>query len=354
MTDSIGLSSRQFLHKFQLDLAQEIIDRQYKLLPEVWNSYGKAGREKSVRDAGYFLTYLFESIEAADPALFVEYLEWARSLLSSIGLPDDTLLTTLKCTRAVLNERLPFAMLPEATAILNTGLRSLENPARPLSSYLAGEGPLQGLSRQFLDHLLKAERQEAIRLIQAEIEKGASVKDIYLNVFQQTQREIGRLWQTHQISVAQEHYCSAATQMAMSQLYANIFTGQQKDRSIVVCCVGGELHEIGARMVADFFEMEGWNTYFLGANTPTDSVKNTVIQRKADVLAISVTMTFHIDKAAELINAVRSDPACSARTRILVGGYPFNISQQLWEKIGADGYASDALSAIAEAYRVLS
>ena len=41
---------------------------------------------------------------------------------------------------------------------------------------------------------------------------------------------------------------------------------------MVATCIGGELHEIGIRMVADFFEMEGWDTYYLGANTPADAV----------------------------------------------------------------------------------
>ena len=50
----------------------------------------------------------------------------------------------------------------------------------------------------------------------------------------------------------------------------------------------------GDRMVADFFEMDGWDTYFLGANTPAESVLRTADERRADVLAVSCTMTFHI------------------------------------------------------------
>jgi signal transduction histidine kinase len=40
----------------------------------------------------------------------------------------------------------------------------------------------------------------------------------------------------------------------------------------------------GARMVADFFELDGWDTYFLGANTPTDSILRAVEERRADIL----------------------------------------------------------------------
>ena len=179
-----------------------------------------------------------------------------------------------------------------------------------------------------------------------------SIKKIYIEVFQRTQREIGRLWQTNQISVAQEHFCTAATQMVMSQLYPYIFSGEHKNRRLVAACVGGELHEIGARMVADFFEMEGWDTYFLGANTPPESIVATVQDRKADILALSATMTFHVNKVADIIALLRSKEG-STRTHVLVGGYPFNLSRFLWQKVGADGYAPDAETAIQEAERLI-
>ena len=102
------------------------------------------------------------------------------------------------------------------------------------------------------------------------IQHGTSVHDIYLHVFQRSQYEVGRLWQTNQISVGQEHLCTAATQLIMSQLYPLIFGTERKNRRIVAACVGGDLHEIGIRMVADFFEMDGWDTFYLGADVPTD------------------------------------------------------------------------------------
>ena len=64
-------------------------------------------------------------------------------------------------------------------------------------------------------------------------------------------REVGRLWQMNRLSVAQEHYVTAATQLIMSQLYPLVFRTARRDRRIVAACVGGELHELGVRMVAD-------------------------------------------------------------------------------------------------------
>jgi methanogenic corrinoid protein MtbC1 len=166
-----------------------------------------------------------------------------------------------------------------------------------------------------------------------------------MHVFQPTQREVGRLWQINRVSVAQEHYCTAATQLIMSQLYPHIFGAPRIDRRLVATCVGGELHEIGIRMVADFFEMEGWDTYYLGANTPLEGVVETVVERQADTLGISATMTFHVREVIALIEGVR---ACEmgGRTKILVGGYPFNLSRDLWRQVGADGCALNAQEAV--------
>ncbi|EDN69788.1 corrinoid protein [Beggiatoa sp. PS] len=98
-------------------------------------------------------------------------------------------------------------------------------------------------------------------------------------------------------------------------------------------------------MVADFFEMEGWDTYYLGANTPTPSVLQELEERHAEVLAISATMTFHLRAVEELIAAVRSNKVFQ-HVKIIVGGYPFNLESALWKQVGADASAPNAKEAI--------
>jgi methanogenic corrinoid protein MtbC1 len=104
-------------------------------------------------------------------------------------------------------------------------------------------------------------------------------------------------------------------------------------------------------MVADFFEMEGWDTYYLGANTPANAVVGSLAEHKADLLAVSATMTFHVSAVRELIARVRTAVA-TREVRVLVGGYPFNVSSELWRQVGADGCARDAQEAVAVAGRL--
>jgi methanogenic corrinoid protein MtbC1 len=327
-------------------LAEQVVARQYAQRPERWRAYGDVGREKSVRDVCYHLDYLSEAIRAEDPALFAEYVAWVRTLFASLGFADNVLVRTLQCMRDVLHETLPSESMALAYPYLETGLRQARAAPVTPPTYLPDDAPLSQLARAYLDALLQGERHVASRLILDAVENHANLKDIYLHVFQPTQREVGRLWQMNRVSVAQEHYCTAVTQLVMSQLYPYIFATERRGRRLVATCVGGELHEIGVRMVADFFEMEGWDTYYLGANTPAASIQQTLVERRADVLAISATMTFHVSAVAELISLVRGAHNANPRVSILVGGYPFLVAPDLWRELGADGHARDAREAV--------
>ena len=335
----------QAIREKQNELAEIIVARQYERQSSVWKPFGDSGRAKSVRDAGYHLTYLAESLTATDPALFSEYLAWVKVLFAGLKFPENVLPETIECTRQVLNEALAPPLKLAALEYLEAGMKAYQRAPTTPVSFLESEHPLAALAGRYMDALLRGDRKSASQMILESAQQGTPIKDIYLYIFQNSQREIGRLWQTNQISVAQEHYCTAATQMIMSQLYPYIFSSERKNRRMVATCVGGELHEIGARMIADFFEIDGWDTYFLGANTPVEGILRAVSERNADVLAISATMTFHIDKVSSLITAARH-AGLDRRTKIMVGGYPFNIAPNLWQAVGADGYARDAQQAL--------
>jgi methanogenic corrinoid protein MtbC1 len=326
------------------ELAKLIVDEQWQRNPQFQVRYRAAGHAKCVQDVKYNLAYLSEAIAADSPPLFAAYVDWVKVLFTGLKIPLRELAESLDITDEILRRR-----FPEAVAIvrpfIDLGLAHLASGSEVVPSFFDDSHPMSRLAHQYLDNLLRGERSVSSRLILDEVAQGASIKDIYLHVFQPSQYEIGRLWQINQISVAQEHYCTAATQLIMSQLYAHILNTKKNGRRLVATGVGGELHEIGLRMLADFFEMEGWDTYYLGSNTPASTIVQTLTERKSDVLAISVTMTFHISLAAALIQQVRAFDS-GRLIKILIGGYPFNIEPELWRQVNADGYAANAEQAI--------
>ena len=221
------------------------------------------------------------------------------------------------------------------------------------SKSLTNSPPLSLTAKNYLTSLLNKDRQHAEEIITKAIEDGVSIKDVYLKIFQPAQWEIGRLWQTNKITVAMEHYCTAATQFIMSRLYDHIFATEKNGKSMVATSISGELHELGIRMVSDFFEMEGWNTFYLGANTPGKSIVDMIKEVDADILAISATIYFNIPQVADLISYIKSETETD-KLKILVGGKAFNSYHDLWQQVNADGYASDAEGAVTEAYRLIN
>lgn len=200
------------------------------------------------------------------------------------------------------------------------------------------------LVQSYMGRLLDRDQVAARAIVQELVDGGTDLRDIYLELFQPAQREIGVLWQTGRVTVAQEHYCTAVTQRIMSSLYPSVFAGARDGRSVVMACAGGELHELGARIVADFFELEGWDTSFLGANVPADAIVAEVQEIDADLLGLSAALPDKVPEIAAIIEEVRR--SVRPDLVVLVGGRPFLIDPELSQKVGADGTAADARLAV--------
>ncbi len=350
----IGHRIKHALKKNESALAETIVARIYEQRPELVDFSKRPDRkELSLQDVKYHLSYLGEAATADDVSLFVDYVEWVRVLFNGLKLPDQMLGFTLRCMRDTMEEFLDGDLAEGIFPYVNAGISHLTGPVSEPASHLEEGEPLADLAKKYLEALLGGDRRRASRLILDAAESNVPIKDLYLGVFQKTQYEIGRLWQTNRVSVAQEHFCTAASQLIISQLYPYIFSNEKTGKRLVAACVGGELHEIGIRMVADFFEMAGWDTYYIGANTPTNTILQTVAQKCPDVLGLSATIMYNKSTLEDLIKKVREKESCQ-NIKILVGGYPFIQSPGLWEKIGADGFAKDASEAVEKAAELVS
>lgn len=322
-------------------LAREIAEIHFARRPELRERYGERGFNHCVQDAAYHLQYLEQSLRLDNEQLFADYVRWAKIMLEARRVPVDDLIANLGIVAEVVSKE-----VPAARTTIEAAIRSLNAPLQD-----EAENPHAELAGAYLRAVLAGERNVASTLIKDAIARGVTLRDVYLHVFQPAQHEIGRRWQRNEITVADEHLATAITQVIMSQLYPLLFSGPRKPRTFVSACVGGELHEIGARMVADFFEMDGWNTYYLGANTPVEGIVKTICERNAHVAGISVTISYNLAVAEQVIRDIRKDARCN-KTKILVGGYPFRIAPDLWKTLGADGYAADAQEAIELADRL--
>lgn len=333
-------------------LAEQITERQYEIQPELELKYGPSGKIKTKQDTKYSLSFLAESVMLKSPSLFTQYVSWLKILVARYQVTEEDLRINFTLIQEILEQTYKETDRELLLDYLEKGIQEIAT-AQPIPTYIAENQPYRENTELYLRSLLSADRKGAWSVIEQLLAAGTSIQDIYLFIFQKSQLEIGRLWHMGSITVAQEHLCTAATQANMSKLYPYWLTKENNGYKLLAACVGSELHEIGLRMLTDHFEMEGWDTYYLGANVPKEGITESIQKYNVDVLALSVTMTFHVHLAKRLISEVRSNPA-TKQVSIIVGGLPFNIDPELWREVGADGYAHDAGSAIEVAYSLLS
>jgi len=149
---------------------------------------------------------------------------------------------------------------------------------------------------------------------------GASIYDLYVQLFQRSLYEVGELWERNRISVAREHLATSVTESLLSFLAPRIFSAEHIGRRAVIACVANEYHQTGGRMVADIFELHGWDGYFLGANTPPEGMMKMIDEKKPDLVGLSLAIYFNMGNLKRLVELVlRHHP----KLPILLGGQAF-------------------------------
>ncbi len=201
--------------------------------------------------------------------------------------------------------------------------------------------------RVYLDALRKGDRRRALAVVDDARTSGLGLAVLYLDVFQPALREIGRLWQENEITVAEEHLATAITQLSMGRLYADFcITAGRNGRTLLGACAETEKHQVGLHMLCDLLELEGWDATYLGAAVPPDSLVAMVVRDRPDVLALSASIAPHLPQLRSVIETVRAVTG-DAAPYILVGGRPFLEDPTLGHRVGADATAPDPDAAAA-------
>jgi methanogenic corrinoid protein MtbC1 len=329
-------------------IAQNVLMEQENNRPEMLARFGSNGSRMYVNGIKFHIRYLSECIAISSPTLYNENVAWFNNFLAQFQISTEDVIFAFKSLCRQMQENLSQADGVIVSQYIENGIEKLSLGSIQTPSFVGGLDSSDQISSSYLEVLLKGEKQAAMKIITDWMKDGTEISEIYVEIFQKTQYEIGRLWGLGRINVAQEHYCTAASQSIMSQLFSQMWSRRKQNlpryRAIVVC-VERELHEFGARMLADLLELDGWDVLYLGANTPQASIVQITQDRKPRVLLLSASMVDHVHEVADIINGI-NEGVRQDGLKILVGGNPFNIDKELWKKVGADGYAPDARMAV--------
>lgn len=169
----------------------------------------------------------------------------------------------------------------------------------------------------YLKGLLSCDRDLCRASFQRWLDADGDLRNLYENLVQRSLYEVGELWERGLISVATEHMATALSESLLNLTYPRLFANPRTGKSAVVAACGSESHQLAAKMVADFFELEGWRGYFLGANTRASDLIDLIRGKHPDAVALSLTLYFNLHTLLETIAKIRAE---FPDIPILVGG----------------------------------
>jgi len=120
--------------------------------------------------------------------------------------------------------------------------------------------------------------------------------------------------------------------------------------TVVLGTVAGDIHEIGKSLVATMLMANGFSVHDLGVDVPASQFAQAVRDTGADLLGLSALLTTTMSAQRKVIEEL-AEAGLRDRVKVMVGGAP--VSAQWAQQIEADGYAEDAVGAVALARRLV-
>jgi methylmalonyl-CoA mutase cobalamin-binding domain/chain len=120
-------------------------------------------------------------------------------------------------------------------------------------------------------------------------------------------------------------------------------TGAQTVGTYVMGTVKGDVHDIGKNLVNIMLEGAGFTVHDLGVNVAPEVFIEAINEHKPDIVGFSAFLTTTMPMFKANINALEK-AGIRDNVIVMVGGAP--VTQEYADKVGADGYAADASTAV--------
>jgi methanogenic corrinoid protein MtbC1 len=338
-----AFQAADILHSLAASIVEASLEHFYATYPDTRQKHGPKGIAKCREDCLAHIEFLVAALRTDTLPTFAQYVLWVRGLLVSRGRSDEGLIEMLEIMRLQILDQAGEAVYAVAAPPLEQVAAALRDPLA--SHTLYATPPAHVLMQGYLKAVLAGHYRLAQQMILDAYAGGMPVADLYLQVFEPALYEVGRLWETGQASVAQEHLVTSTTQLLLNILYSRVELPAAPGQRALVACLSGNTHQVGARMVSDILQMNGYDTFFLGADTPERDLMSMIQEVQPQVIGLSATLARHIEPVQQAIEHIRSDFA-HYHPVIMVGGIAFNRVEGLWERVGADVWGTNAGQAI--------
>jgi methanogenic corrinoid protein MtbC1 len=199
---------------------------------------------------------------------------------------------------------------------------------------------------RYLQPLLAGRRSECFNLIHDAVEHGWTAERLIREVVWPAMAQVDRLYRDDRINAAIESMACRINRTAADQLQAYLPKRPPNGKYVLVACVADFTEELGAQMVADLFQSNGWQVHFVGGGVPHDELLGLVGELCPHALVVFGAGPQAVPAVRGLIDLIRDIGVCPTMNIVLSGGV-FNRVEGLWREVGADGFADSADDVVA-------
>jgi len=191
------------------------------------------------------------------------------------------------------------------------------------------------------------------QLVKKALNEGIPPLDIILKGLSKGMEKVGELYEASEYFEAELIASGQVMQDALEIVQPHIAVEELRSPgTLIIGTVKGDLHDIGKNMVIAMMRSAGFEIVDLGVDVQKETFADAVEKTQGKVIvAMSALLTTTMPYMEEVVRELEKR-GLRQRVKVLMGGRP--LTEELARKMGADGYAKDAVSAVRVAKRLLS
>ena len=192
------------------------------------------------------------------------------------------------------------------------------------------------------DAVINGDQNKALEITKAAIKEGIAAKDILDNGLIAGMDIVGDRFKKNEFYIPEVLIAARAMKTAMAVLEPELIkAGVEPVGKLLIGTVQGDLHDIGKNLVAMMLKGAGFEVIDLGVDVGPEKFVEKVKTAKAQLIGMSALLTTTMPGMEKTIKALKK---AGIPVKVMIGGAP--VTQDYADRIGADGYAPDAASAV--------
>lgn len=190
--------------------------------------------------------------------------------------------------------------------------------------------------------VLEGDAEKAESLTKQAVADGLPANDILNKGLVVGMAEVGERFKRGDMFVP-EVLMSAEAMHAGQEILRPLLAESETDRvgKILLGTVKGDLHDIGKNLVGMMCEGSGFEVIDLGFNVDPEVFVESIKVHQPDIVGMSAMLTTTMRAMGYTIKAIE-EAGLRDKVKVIVGGAP--VDEEFSQRIGADGYGSNAVS----------